>query len=154
MRQNLTESIEAAYPTAIVNEDYRIHFENGEVYIHEWNEAKLGPKPNEDELIAAQASAVITAEQNQKIHDLWQAGTDYVEAQMSTDDKIAYNFWMLLNVSQAAKDKILANFVWVNTVWDLYYKKKENIKNGIETDYDFSDAGNVDFTFAQVKASI
>jgi hypothetical protein len=54
MRENLRAAIKSAYPTAIPDLDWMIGMVGGQRVIQKWNASKLGPKPNEDELIASQ----------------------------------------------------------------------------------------------------
>jgi hypothetical protein len=152
---DLLESILIAYPSAIENQDFYIVTRDGVMYIDRWNTAKLGEKPNEADLIEAQASAVVAAARAILLSQAWAECDAYIESHgLDKNNKVIYLDWKYdPDVNSSAKSKIADIKGWSDLVWGRYMGMRDDILNGTVTTWTFNDLGSAPFTFAQVLAA-
>ena len=114
-----------------------------------WIDNGEGPVQNpaltQDEFDAGLASLAA-----QNVQALWQAATDYQEAQISG---AAYGLITLGVIQQ--KPKALSVMTWINSVWALYYTRKPQITHEWNAALlDFSSCGAMPCTVPDLMAEL
>ena len=114
-----------------------------------WIDNGDGPVQN-PALTQDEFNAGLAALAAQNVDALWQAATDYQEAQISG---AAYGIVTLGVIQQ--KPKALSVMAWINSVWALYYTRKPKVTSTWDaTLLDFSSCGNMPCTVPDLMVEL
>lgn len=78
---------------------------------------------------------------------LWEACTNYRKERISEEGLIYLNEHKNFSKTKAVYD-------WVQSLWDEYYRQRAMIEQGQDPSYDFSDIGEMPYTFIECREEI
>jgi len=114
-----------------------------------WITDENGTRQNPD-ITQDQFNAGLAALQADNLNALWQAATNYQEAQISG---AAYGLVTLGVIQQ--KPKSMAVMAWINSIWALYYQRKPSVTYTWDAALmDFSYCGAMPFTVPDLMAEV
>lgn len=102
---------------------------------------------NEPEEVAYVAPEVVIPSTEQQIAALWTACKNYQQSRID-DAGIAVMYRKL----DAGGAKAEANINWVLSLWNDYYIRREAVNSEADSDYDFSNNGELPYDFYEAYA--